>query len=316
MILIGMFGSLMVILLFRRKPLSDSPCSIYFVMNGILSFFFLPIYYFPVILVFGFQMNRIIASGSICKFQMSYAAFTVTSVFLVNCLISLDRYAISSRSARIRSFSSKRLCQYLVAIVLVLSWLLIGLPTAILSDNVPIGLSGPTRCATRSYVFLLAAGFFYFPILEGVLPIVLAIYFWFITRRQVRTLNNQDFSRRFDKQMTRMYFIQIVLHAISSVPFAAINLYISLTSQTIRSETTGELIQSILILAIFLFYIQYSSDFYVFLLTSAEFQVQTKNLLCLHRQNRTNRVVPIQTHTHSVKRIEKITTVRHSLNTH
>ena len=115
-IFIGMFGSLMVMFLFRPKLLCDSPCSIYLIVNGILSFFFVPLYYLPIIMIFGFQMNILSLSGSICKFQMSYTSFTVTSVFLINCLISFDRYAISSRSARVRSFSSKKLYRYLVSI--------------------------------------------------------------------------------------------------------------------------------------------------------------------------------------------------------
>ena len=316
MILIGMFSSLMVVSLFSRKPFSESPCSIYLIINGILSFFFLPLYYFPIIMIFGLQIDWLSWNGSFCKFEMSYAAFTITSVFLINCFISFDRYVISSRSARIRSLSSKKICRYFVSIGLILSWLLIGMPVAILFENVPLSIHGPYICTSRSTAFLLFAAFFYYPILEGVLPIALAIYFRLMIRRQVQTLNNEEFLRRFDKQMSRMYFAQIVLHAVSSVPFASINLYRALTIQTIKSETTQDLIQFFRLLGIFLFYLQYSTDFYVYFLTSPEIRVQTKNFLCFYRQRWTNRVIPVQTQTRSAAKTEKINTIQSSLNKH
>ena len=150
------------------------------------------------------------------------------------------------------------------------------------------------RCVHQHQIDFCFLRFFYFPILEGVLPIILAICFWFITRRQVRTLNNQEFIRRFDRQLTRTYFIQIVLYAMSSVPFAAYNLYRSVTSETIRNETEEDLFQFLRLLTVFLFYIQYSTDFYVYLFTSAEIRLQTKNILCFCCQYRTNRVIPQQ----------------------
>ena len=306
MILIGMFGSLMVILLFSRKPLSESPCSIYLMINGILSFFFLPVYYFPVIMALSFRLNLLALNGSICRFQTSYATFTVTSVLGINFLILLDRYAISSRSVRIRSWSSKKMRRYFILVVLTLSCLLIGIPTAIFFENVPSRTNGLVTCTSKSRWFLFFVAFFYFPILEGVLPIVLAICFWFITRRQVRTLNNQEFIRRFDKQMSRMCFIQIVLHAMSSVPFAAYNLYRSLTSEVIRSTAEENLFQFLRLLTIFLFYIQYSTDFYVYLFTSAEIRLQTKNILCLSCPHGNNRVAPAQGQIHAFAKQGKV----------
>ena len=90
MIIFGMFGSAMVILIFTQRPFNNNPCSIYIVTNGILEFFFLPLYYLPNIMTFGFQINWLAINSSFCKFQMSYAGFTITSVFVINCLISFD----------------------------------------------------------------------------------------------------------------------------------------------------------------------------------------------------------------------------------
>jgi hypothetical protein len=292
MILIGLFGSLMVIIIFGRRPLSRNPCSIYIVVNGILSFLFLPLYYLPNIVTFGFQINWLALNTPFCKFQMSYGAFTITSVFIINCFISFDRYAMSSRSARIRSFSSKKTAQILIVIGLFLVWCLIGTPVAILFENVPLSSRGPYICSSRSTTFLMVAAFVYYPIVEGILPIILAIYFWYITRKHVQTLNNQEFIRRFDKQISRMYLFQIITDAIASFPFASINLYRALTSETVQSENEENIVQFVRVMAIWIFYLQYCSDFYIYFATSNEIQEQAKRILCFWRQRQNNRVVP------------------------
>ncbi|CAF3620638.1 unnamed protein product [Rotaria sp. Silwood1] len=280
MILIGMFGSLMIILIFSQNPFNQNPCSIYMIVNGTLSFLFLPLYYLPNILVFGFQINVLALNTPFCKFQMSYAIFTVTSSFIINCFISFDRYAISSRSARIRSFSSKKNSLYLVIIGLASAGCFIGLPVAILFENVPLGPNGSYLCTSKSTMFLLIAALVYYPILEGVLPIVLAIYFWYLTRKHIHTLNNQKFMRRFDRHITRMFLFQVITNAIASVPFATINLYRSLTIQVIRSEDQENIVQFFRLMAICLFYIQYCTDFYIYMITSSEIRRQAKRLLC------------------------------------
>ena len=69
------------------------------------------------------------------------------------------------------------------------------------------------------------------------------------------SLNNQEFIRLFDKQITRMYFIQIMTNTMASFPFAAINLYQAITSQTIRSADQENIVQFIRLVAIWLFFI-------------------------------------------------------------
>jgi hypothetical protein len=284
MIVMGMFGSLMIILVFSRRPLINNPCSTYIIVNGILSFFFLPLYYLPNIVTFGFQINWLALNTPFCKFQMSYGAFTVTSIFVINCFISFDRYAMSSRSVRVRSFSSKKTARYLVIIGLFLVWCLIGTPVAILFENVPQGSNGTYICTSKSNTFLLLAAVVYFPILQGVLSVVLAVYFWCITRKHVRSLNNQEFIRRFDKQITRMYLFQIMANAIASVPFATMNLYRSLTIQTIRTVDQENVVQFVRLLSIWLFYIQYCTDFYIYIVTSSEIRLEALKLLCFWRR--------------------------------
>jgi hypothetical protein len=301
MILIGMFGSLMTILVFSRRPLSRNPCSIYISVNGVLSFFILPLYFLPNIVTFGFQINWLALNTPFCKFQMSYGAFTVTSIFVINCFISFDRYAMSSRSIRTRALSSKKMARILICTGLILVWCLIGTPAAILFENVPSSPNGTSTCTSRSTTFLLVAAFVYYPIIEGVLPIILAIFFWYLTRRHIHSLQNEQVVRRFDKQITRMYLFQIMINAIASFPFAVNNLYRSVTIRVVRTQTQEDIVQFVRVIAIWIFYIQYCSDFYIYIITSHEIRSEAKRLLHFRPQRRrfANRVAVVQALVHT-----------------
>jgi hypothetical protein len=156
---------------------------------------------------------------------------------------------------------------------------LIGTPVAILFENVPQNINGTSICTSKSRGLLMFAAFIFYPIVEGVLPIILAIYFWFITRKHIQSLHNQQFIRRFDKQVSRMYLFQIITNAIASFPFATINLYRSITVETVRSQNAENIVQFVRLLAIWIFYLQYSTDFYIYIGTSSETRNQAKRIL-------------------------------------
>ena len=121
----------------------------------------------------------------------------------------------------------------------------------------------------------------------------LAIYFWFFTRKHVQTLRNREFIRHFDKQITRM----------GSLPFAAITLYRSLTSQMVRSPDQENIVQFFRFLAIGLFYVQYCTDYYLYLITSSEMRERTKKILFFWHHHSDMPVVTVQLHAITMYRL-------------
>ncbi|CAM4875479.1 unnamed protein product [Rotaria socialis] len=276
----GIVGSLAIVFVFSRHPFNKSSFSIYIKVNGILSAFFLPLLYMPTIVTNGFQINLITLNNAFCKFLSSYGAFTVLSVLIINWFLLFDRFAISSRSARIRSLSSKKIARVVVFSVLFVIFCLVALPSAIIFEKMPMDTNVTYICSTKSRKFLLFGALFYFPIVEGILPIVLTIFFWLLTRKQVRNLCNEQFVRHFDRQLTRMYLFQILANAIASVPYATINLYRSITFQTVRSPDKENIVEFFRLMAIWLFYVQYCTDFYIYITISKDVRVEVLKLLC------------------------------------
>ena len=82
----------------------------------------------------------------------------------------------------------------------------------------------------------------------------------------MQTLRNREFIRHFDKEVTRMCFYQSIVSGMASLPFATISLYRSLTSQMVRSPDQENIVQFFRFLAIGLFYVQYCTDYYLYLI--------------------------------------------------
>ncbi|CAF3671367.1 unnamed protein product [Rotaria socialis] len=226
-------------------------------------------------LTHGLQINVLAFSTSCCKFQSNYAGLTITLIFIINCFIFFDRYAISSRSVRIRSYSSQHIAQALITIGLCISFGLIGMPAAIFYEYVPLGPNGSYICTSRSNRFLLCVAMIYFPMLEGILPFILVVVFWLLTRKQVRNVHSKDLVRRLDRQITRMYLFQILTNTTASAPFAIINLYRSLPLKTAHTQDQENTVQSL-----------YCTDFYIYLAVSNEIERQAVEVLCFWRRQR------------------------------
>lgn len=138
------------------------------------------------ILTFGFEINWLDMNTFVCKFHTAYSAFTATSIFVINCLILFDRYAMSSRSVRMRPFSSEKMTRLLLASGLILVCCLISTPVVVLFENVATGTNGTHICTSKSQTFLLLIASIYYPIIKGLMPTgLLVIYFWFFTRKHV-----------------------------------------------------------------------------------------------------------------------------------
>jgi hypothetical protein len=111
-----------------------------------------------------------------------------------------------------------------------------------------------------------------------------------LTRKQVRTVRNRELVRRLDRQITRMYLFEILTSTIVSAPFAIINLYRSLPLTTARTQDQENTVESFRLMALWLFYIQYCTDFYIYLAVSNEVRRQAVELLCFWRRQRITRI--------------------------
>jgi len=77
-----------------------------------------------------------------------------------------------------------------------------------------------------------------------------------------------------------MCLFQILTNAIASFPFAAINLYRALTTQEVQTQDQENIVQFLRVMAIWLFYVQYCSDFYIYVSTSTEVRAAAAKILC------------------------------------
>jgi hypothetical protein len=75
--------------------------------------------------------------------------------------------------------------------------------------------------------------------------------------------------------------------------------------RVIKIVDQQNIVQFIRLLTIYLFYIQYSSNFYIYILTSNEIREQAKRILCIRYRRRNNRIIAVQIRTLTGQRLDK-----------
>ncbi|CAF1290545.1 unnamed protein product [Adineta steineri] len=130
-LVLGNFGNVGNILIFGRRDLRKNVCSWYFICLSLSHLILLDLVCLSRIIITSTGDNVFQYISSLCKFR-AYGfelSFNLARYFL--CLVSIDRWMITSSSARLRQQSSIRLSQWLI-ITGVIFW-------AIFSMHAPIG---------------------------------------------------------------------------------------------------------------------------------------------------------------------------------
>jgi hypothetical protein len=101
-------------------------------------------------------------------------------------------------------------------------------------------------------MYLQYATFFFYPILGGLLPVVITSFFALLAFRNVRRLVRRQLPiarRRLDRQMTAMVFIRVIVFVCLAVPYSIYRIYIinfPITRSKPLEYATKVLIQAIL----------------------------------------------------------------------
>ncbi|CAF4065817.1 unnamed protein product, partial [Adineta steineri] len=130
-LVLGNLGNVANILIFGRRDLRKNVCSWYFICLSLSHLILLDLVCLSRIIITSTGDNVFQYISSLCKFR-AYGfelSFNLARYFL--CLVSIDRWMITSSSARLRQQSSIRLSQWLI-ITGVIFW-------AIFSMHAPIG---------------------------------------------------------------------------------------------------------------------------------------------------------------------------------
>jgi len=223
----------------------------------------------------------------VCKLRF----FSLQTVHLISlsctCLATLDRYLLSSRNVRLRemSFTSRQTKQFIAIISIILS--IHSIPIAIYYDVVN------NQCAFVSQIYSLYYLFMVIILLYGIIPAVFLLVFGSLSLAQIKAATG--LMNRRDRQLSHMHLIQSVSVVISSLPYCIYNIYASsLFANTLNvTKTPTELFCEYL--AILMFYIHSSINFYIFFFSTPNFRKHLKKIFMRNqRLLNENQVYPLQ----------------------
>jgi hypothetical protein len=230
-----------------------------------------------------------------CKLLLFISQLAVSCAMSFLCLAAFDRWACTSKSARVRQLSSTRIARCLFALSFLI-WSLINIPYLIFSDLVP-----PTfACAFTNDLFANIAFYFLAPILSVLLPLIVLIIFGILTYRNICLLTHihaQQHPARarlsmWEQQMTKMMIVQTVLSVICTLPRCIFLIYSIATIDESATRSLDRIFIELLIdqLTVFIMSLNFASSFYIFFLSSPRLR-QTIKMYLKHLWNVTNNQV-------------------------
>ncbi|CAF1288116.1 unnamed protein product, partial [Adineta steineri] len=242
----GLFTNVANILIFSYGRLRTNICSWYFIclsISQILSLFFNGLYRMIVIgWNNGYDYSQI--SMDLCKFRIYGSVLSVALSRHFLCLILLDRWMITSRSASLRNKSSLKYGRWVILFSFVF-WMLFSLQVPIGNPSVTLS-SGCMPPPGSTYAIFYTV----YTIIIGILPLFIMILFVFLIMKNLQnrgrtihpsasltqqTLNHLPARQsRSDFQLIRLSLIQILFFIIFNAIYSTFNLYFVVTSSVVR----------------------------------------------------------------------------------
>jgi hypothetical protein len=265
--IIGILGNILNIIIFLRRNLRVNACSQYFIglsMAQIILFNSFAIIQIVAYLI-GYNLSQTMIV--ICKIRVYLYMVSLGLMRQFLCLISIDRWVVTTRNARIRKLSSLRVIRWLI-IGSILFWLLYSI-------HVLIGYQiSPTRSCT--YLVDPSYGLFYSIQLtvSSILTLIIMVVFSILTFRNVRgscriqvvTQNTGNVTtaalvlpqninrRRREIQLIKISLIQVISYVLLCMTASVFPLYSTLTLSQKKSSDQAAIDGFLITMSLLLLY--------------------------------------------------------------
>jgi hypothetical protein len=277
---IGIAGNCLNVYVFTRPVYRQATAVRYLLSGSIASCIQLINTLFFRILSDGFHV--IIGRGNTqyCQSRNSIAWIASLCAISYPCWASFDQFILTSRNPNIRlQWNSKRFVHRAIFATAIF-WLIIYLPLCITTQ------AFDTNCISTNRIIGLVYAYGFIPFGFFALPISLMVYFntgIVKNLRDVPVAIVSNVNKRMVKQVHQMLVPQLVILIISGLPFVSQNLYATVTAYTVKSQDRLAIENLIGHITRLLFYLNYISSFYIYMLTSSEFRRIVSRLF--HREN-------------------------------
>jgi len=211
----------------------------------------------------GYSIPSIQTSVVICKIRLFLAQGCTTLSLTIVCLAAFDQYLTTNHRPYLRQLSTLKLASYLVFSAAVI-WILHGIPFIIFSIPIPY-----YQCYTLNEKFANYIKYMYYPILTGLLPIVISVIFATLAFSNVRRIVRRQLTvsrRKLDKQLTAMIFVRVAILVVVTLPYVIERMYILTIADTETISIKNAILSLLDGIILSIYNLNYSvCDIYLFL---------------------------------------------------
>ena len=282
LLVVGDFGNILIIIIFHGHKYNA--CSLYLVSSAMANIFYLTVG--GLIRIFASSYSTWSLQALImCKLSYYIPGFfgQVTKTLLVCACI--DRYMITSKSVRLRAFSTLKRAKYVTAIVYI-AWAIIPIHLLIWAT-----ISNGQCTRIGWYVTFQA---FYTVFCIAFLPAIIVFIFGFLTYRNMKQLhsriqpinhdmdtnNNNNSLKKRDRDLLILVLAEAIIYLVTTAPLSIVSLETMITQFVLPIKHLS-LIQAevfatnVAFLCIFVFS---AIPFYTYFAVSASFRRDVKRL--------------------------------------
>ncbi|CAF1391661.1 unnamed protein product [Adineta steineri] len=167
-----------------------------------------------------------------CRLRIILSLTIVITTYYMTCCAAIDQFFSTNYHVNLLQRCTLKVVRY-VTITLVSFGIIHSIIFGFLVYNIPsIG------CVISNPIFLQYATFFFYPVLAGLLPIVVAAIFSLLAYRNVRRIVRRQLPilrRRLDRQMTAMVLSRVIIFVCLALPYSIYRIY-AINSPASRSQ--------------------------------------------------------------------------------
>jgi hypothetical protein len=257
---LGIIGNIINLLVFTHlKCFRDNRCGFYLIIESISDFFY---QFFSISLTILISLyGNDLSSNSIvwCKFIYFIAESLGLITFSMICFEAADQYFSTNYRLFLRQICTMKLAWILTFSIISL-WLFHSTLCTFFVTIVPsIG------CMISNPIWIKYVTYFFYPVLVGLLPIVIASSFSLLAFRNVRHIVRRQIPierRRFDQQITAMILLRVGFYVCFTLPYIIYRIYIvnvPIKETNLVQYAIGQFVQVIIVSIVSL---NYTVSFY------------------------------------------------------
>ncbi|CAF1394349.1 unnamed protein product [Adineta steineri] len=219
---VGTIGNLLNILVFTTlKLFRHNQCVLYVVTESITNIFQLTTFALIYILIALYQTDPAGSSLFWCKFRGMMISLCTLISFSTICFSASHQYLSTSPLLYLRQLSTMKTVRFLICASVIIS-ILHTIPFGIFTV-IQASVCGIFNQSMSNYV-----SYFYYPVLSGLLPVLIASMFSFLAYNNVRRIVRRQVPivrRRLDQQLTAMILIRIIVFIVLTLPYDIQRMY-------------------------------------------------------------------------------------------